>query len=67
MASVNIWREIVVYDVLTINERQKRDPEFGELLNEVQVNCISDKSVVQLRKLLHIRLVHCYWSMMLGL
>ena len=50
MASVNIWRETVVYDELTINERQKRDPEFGELLNEVRVNCVSDKSVAQLRK-----------------
>eukprot|EP00731_Ephydatia_muelleri_P022816 Em0015g399a len=50
MASVNIWRETVVYDELTINERQKRDPEFGELLNEVRVNCVSDKSVAQLHK-----------------
>ncbi|KAL5497334.1 hypothetical protein EMCRGX_G013794 [Ephydatia muelleri] len=50
MASVNIWRETVVYDELTINERQKRDPEFGELLNEVRVNCVSEKSVAQLRK-----------------
>ena len=29
MTSVNIWRETVKYDELTINERQKRDPEFG--------------------------------------
>ena len=35
LASVIIWRKTVVYDELTINERQKRDPEFGELLNEV--------------------------------
>ena len=33
MTAVNIWRESVVYDELTINERQKRDPEFGQLLN----------------------------------
>ena len=50
IASVNIRRETVVYDELTINERQKRDPEFGELLNEVRVNCVSEKSVAQLRK-----------------
>ena len=45
---VNIWRESVVYDELTINERQKQDPEFGQLLNEVRVNCISDKTVALL-------------------
>ena len=35
MTSVNIWKETVKYDELTINERQKRDPEFGHLLNKV--------------------------------
>ena len=50
MTSVNIWRETVVYDELTINERQKQDPEFGHLLNEVRVNSISDKTFAQLRK-----------------
>ena len=33
MTSVNIWSKTVVYDELTINERQKRDPERGHLLN----------------------------------
>ena len=28
MTSINIWRETIVYDELTINERQKRDPQF---------------------------------------
>ena len=37
VTAVNIWRE---NDELTINERQKRDPEFGQLLNEVRVNCM---------------------------
>ena len=32
MTSVNIWRETVQYDELTINERQKQDPEFCHLL-----------------------------------
>ena len=27
-ASVNIWRDSVIYDELTINERQKKDNEF---------------------------------------
>lgn len=34
VTAVNIWKESIVYDELTINERQKRDPEFGQLLNE---------------------------------
>ena len=33
---------------MTINERQKQDPEFGQLLNEVRVNCISAKTVAML-------------------
>ena len=48
VTAVNIWRESVVYDELTINESQKQDPEFGQLLNEVRVNCISDKTVALL-------------------
>ena len=27
-ASINIWRDSVIYDELTINERQKKDNEF---------------------------------------
>ena len=50
VTAVNIWRESVVYDELTINERQKRDPEFGQLLNEVRVNCISDTTIALLNK-----------------
>ena len=50
MTSVNIWKETVVYDDLTINERQKRDPEFGQLLNEVRVNSLSENTITQLQK-----------------
>ena len=35
MTSVNIWKETVLYDELTINERQK-DAEFCALLDEVR-------------------------------
>eukprot|EP00731_Ephydatia_muelleri_P019066 Em0011g1106a len=55
VTAVNIWRESIVHDELTINERQKRDPEFGQLLNEVRVNCISDKTVA----LLHNAVIKC--------
>ena len=31
--SVNIWTDSVVYDELTINERQKRDEEVSKMLD----------------------------------
>ena len=45
MTAVNIWRESVVYHELT-----KLDPEFGQLLNEVRVNCLPEKTVTLLHK-----------------
>ena len=35
IASVNIWRDTIVYDELTINERQKKDGLFVNLLDQV--------------------------------
>ena len=34
--SVNIWRDTVVYDELTINERQSNDLEFSTMLDSVR-------------------------------
>ena len=48
MTSINIWEETVVYDELTINERQK-DAEFCSLLDEVRRGCVSEKSIGTLR------------------
>ena len=31
-ASINIWTDSVVYDELTINERQKKDENFSKML-----------------------------------
>ena len=45
VTAVNIWRESVVYHELT-----KLDPEFGQLLNEVRVNCLPEKTVTLLHK-----------------
>ena len=36
MTSVNIWHDTVVYDELTINERQKKDQVFSSMLDEVR-------------------------------
>ena len=35
IASVNIWKETIVYDELTINERQKKDRLFIDILDQV--------------------------------
>ena len=45
MTSVNIWQENVVYDELTINERQKKDQAFSSMLNQVRQGCPSDDTV----------------------
>ena len=36
IASVNIWKETIVYDELTINERQKNDRLFVDILDQVR-------------------------------
>ena len=33
--SVNIWRDVVTYDEVTINERQKKDAKFSAMLDSV--------------------------------
>ena len=37
--SVNIWRGIVTYDKLAINERQKKDAKFSAMLDSVRCDC----------------------------
>ena len=48
MTSVNIWRDTVVYDELTINERQKKDRVFNSMLHEVQCGCPSPNTIQSL-------------------
>ena len=43
MTSVNIWQETVLYDELTISERQKADLVFSLMLDEVRRGCPSQK------------------------
>ena len=33
LTSVNFWKDSIVYDELTINERQKKDKEFSSMLD----------------------------------
>ena len=49
MTFMNIWKETVVYDELTLNEHQKKDTQFCELLDEVRRECVSEKCI----KILH--------------
>ena len=44
-ASVNIWRDSVAYDELTINERQKSDAEFTTMLDCVRGDCPTDETI----------------------
>ena len=48
MTAVNIWKETVVYDELTINERQK-DARFSALLDEVRRGCVTADTATTLK------------------
>ena len=41
IASVNIWKETIVYDELTINERQKKNGLFVDILDQVRTSWFS--------------------------
>ena len=43
-ASINIWRDSVTYDELTINERQNTDAEFAHILDCVRRGCPTDQT-----------------------
>ena len=49
MISVNIWQDTVVYDELTINERQKKDQVFSSMLDEGQRGYPSQKTIQALQ------------------
>ena len=49
MTSVNIWQETVLYDELTINERQKADLVFSSMLDEVRRGCPSPETLQALQ------------------
>ena len=53
-ASVNIWRDAVTYDELTINERQKTDAQFSSMLDCVRCGCPTDETLSTLQE----RVIH---------
>ena len=48
--SVNIWRDAITYDELTINERQKKDVEFSSMLDCVRCGQPTDETLNLLKK-----------------
>ena len=50
MTSVNIWQDCVVYDELTINERQKKHQVFSSMLDEVRWGCLSQTTLQALKE-----------------
>ena len=50
IASVNIWKEIIVYDELTINKRQKKDELFINILDQICRGSPSSESLECLKK-----------------
>ena len=49
-ASINIWRDSVVYDELTINERPKSDQRFSLLFDCVRRGCPTDETLSTLKQ-----------------
>ena len=50
-ASINIWKDSVVYDELTINERQKADKKFLSMLDCVGHGCPTDETLCTLKEI----------------
>uniref|UniRef100_A0A1X7UPF2 ATP-dependent DNA helicase n=1 Tax=Amphimedon queenslandica TaxID=400682 RepID=A0A1X7UPF2_AMPQE len=50
MGTVNIWRDTVTYDKLTINERQKTDQKFSEMLDKVRRGFPDNQTLATLSK-----------------
>uniref|UniRef100_A0A1X7VI11 ATP-dependent DNA helicase n=1 Tax=Amphimedon queenslandica TaxID=400682 RepID=A0A1X7VI11_AMPQE len=47
--AVNIWKETVEYDELTISERQKGDETFFKMLDSVRHGCLTDDTIDTLK------------------
>ena len=50
VTSINIWRDAIAYDELTINERQKKDGEFSSMLDCVRCGHPTDETLSILQK-----------------
>ena len=50
LTSINFWKDSVVYDELTINERQKKDKEFSSMLDCVRRGCPTEETMSTLQR-----------------
>ena len=47
--SVNIWKDCITYDELTINERQKKDRELSSILDSVRCGLVTTETTAVLK------------------
>ena len=48
--SVNIWKDTVVHEELTINKQQKKDKPFAAMLDCVRCGCPTDETLCTLEQ-----------------
>ena len=48
--SVNIWKESVMYDKLTINEHQKKDGKYSSILDSIKYSSPSEEAIATLQE-----------------
>ena len=62
--AINIWKETVEYDELTINERQKGDQEFFAMLDCIRRGCTTEETLATLRKrLIDVSVEEKFWEL----
>ena len=62
--AINIWKETVEYDELTINERQKGDQEFFAMLDCLHRGCTTEVTLGTLRKrLIDVSIEETVWEL----
>ena len=44
-AAINIWKDCITSDELTINERQKKDPQYSSMLDCVRCGCPTQETM----------------------
>ena len=57
--AVNIWQKTVVYDELIINERQKKDGQYVQILDEVRRGCVSEDTTKCILERISIDSIDC--------
>ena len=62
--AINIWKETVEYDELTINERQKGDQEFFAMLDCTRCGCTTEETLATIRKrLIDVSVEKKFWEL----